>query len=215
MFPVKDTDRVLPFKVAAAGEIHQLFRPAVTLAALLRIVVAKAVGGNMLDIGLQLCGIAQIPVGRGDYDGVCTLELPGCGKHLPVKLSGQGKGVPPGQKFGRQGRKVQFSNIHPLHLPVRVGGAKGIDIGFCQCQRAGILPPLADAAVNKQQLHSFSLHARLNIFSSSYFVSFTATGRPWGQYLTSPFCTFSTSTFNSAGSDFHPPLMAALQAMVW
>ena len=31
-----------------------------------------------------------------------------------------------------------------------------------------------------------AVHARLNIFSTSYFRSFTATGLPWGQYRMSP-----------------------------
>ena len=50
--------------------------------------------------------------------------------------------------------------------------------------------------------------------SSAYFVTFTTTGRPWGQYRTSPLCTFSTKIFHSAGSLVQPPLMAALQAPV-
>ena len=45
-------------------------------------------------------------------------------------------------------------------------------------------------------------HARLNIFSSSYFVSFTATGRPWGQYLTSPLMTAPATFSSSYGTSY-------------
>ena len=45
-------------------------------------------------------------------------------------------------------------------------------------------------------------------------MSFTLTGRPCGQYSTSPDCTLSTRTRSSRASLFHPPLIDALHASV-
>ena len=42
-----------------------------------------------------------------------------------------------------------------------------------------------------------------------------ATGRPWGQYFTLPSMTAWATRSSSWGLVFQPPLMAALQAMVW
>ena len=54
----------------------------------------------------------------------------------------------------------------------------------------------------------------MNIFSTWYLLSFTATGRPWGQYWISPDWTRSTRRRSSAGSVYIPALMADLQAML-
>ena len=57
-------------------------------------------------------------------------------------------------------------------------------------------------------------YALLNCFSSIFLVSSMATGRPWGQYFTSPDITASATRASSWGLVFQPPLIAALQAMV-
>ena len=59
-----------------------------------------------------------------------------------------------------------------------------------------------------------TIHARLNCFSSCFFVISMATGRPWGQYFTAPDMTSRAASSSSWAPLRQPPLMAALQAMV-
>ena len=156
--PVDHAHAVLPLHIAAAGEVYQVLRGAVAAAARVGIVVGEAHSGDVFNVSPEGRRVAEVPEGSRHHHRVRRPELPGQGIHRGIEITGLGQGVPLIQHFCVKWLQSQQGLRRYLFDPgAGVGCLKGGEKGVCQGAGAGACPPLADAAVYKQQLHAYLL----------------------------------------------------------
>ena len=141
---------VFMLKITAAGEIHQLFRATVAVAAVRLIVIGQPVGRDILDIGLQGGGIAHVPIRGRHCHRIRAAELQRQFKDGCVKGSHGSHGVPIVQQFRMQRLQGQHGlRRYSFNLRVRILSPKCLQKRVRQFAGAGLRPSLTDAAVNK------------------------------------------------------------------